>query len=163
MKRWCIIYKKILIGIDGSEHSYKAILKAAELQKLSKSEIIVFHCVEHQAIPREFYMSPSYSVPRVYSISDPDLQRIREVYEKNAQAIIDRAEEIFLEFGIEIEKRLIYEHDPVTYINKTVKEESIDLVIIGAKGNHSILEEILIGSVAEKVLRHTPTDVLIIR
>jgi len=138
-------------------------MKAAELQKLSKSEVILFHCVEHQTIPSGFYMAPSYSVPHVYSITDPELQRIKEVYEKNAQAIIDKAKEIFLEFGIEIETRLVYESDPVSYINKVVKQEGIDLVIIGAKGTHSVFEEILIGSVAEKVLRHTPTDVLVIR
>lgn len=44
-----------------------------------------------------------------------------------------------------------------------VKEESIDLVIIGTKGTHSLLEEVLIGSVAEKVVRHIPCDVLVIR
>ena len=163
MKRWWVIYKKILIGIDGSEHSYKAIMKATELQKLNNSEIIVFHCVEHHAIPSGIYMSPSYSVPHVYSIADPDLQRIKDVYEKNAQAIVNRAKDIFLEFGIEIETRLIYDYDPVSYIHETVKEENIDLVIIGAKGTHSALEEILIGTVAEKVLRHARTDVLIIR
>ena len=139
-------------------------MKAVQLQELSKSKVIVFHCVEHQAIPTGgVFMATSFGLPQVHSIADPDLQRIKEVYEINAQAIIDRAKEIFLEFGVEIETRLIYDHGPVSYINKAVKEEGIDLVIIGAKGTHSMLEEFLIGSVAEKVLRHTSTDVLVIR
>jgi nucleotide-binding universal stress UspA family protein len=153
-----------LIGIDGSEHSYKALMKALELQKMSKSEVIVFHSAEHQAMPNTgIFMAPSYSVPKIYSIADPDIQRIKEVYEKNAQAIIDRAKEIFSEYGIEIKTRLIYDKNPVSYIDEVVKEEGIDLVIIGAKGTHSLLEEVLIGSVAEKVVRHIHCDILVIR
>ncbi|MFX1480967.1 MAG: universal stress protein [Promethearchaeota archaeon] len=158
-----IIYKKIIIGIDGSEHSYKAILKAIEIQKSNESKVIVFHSVEHQAVPSGFFMAPSYSIPHVYNLSSPDLIRIKEVYEKNAQAIIDRAEEIFLGEGIQVETRLVYEHGPVSYIKKMVKEEGVDLVIIGSKGTHSLLDEIFIGSVAEKVFRHVPCDILIIR
>ena len=157
------MYKKILIGIDGSESSYKAILKAIELQKSSKSKVIVFHSVESHAEPGGMFMGPSYNIPYVYSISDPDIQRIKEVYEKNAQAILDRAKELFMEAGLEAETRLIYEHGPVSYIKEMVKKEQVDLVIIGSKGLHSLLEDILLGNVAEKVLRHVPCDILIIR
>ncbi|MFX1327862.1 MAG: universal stress protein [Promethearchaeota archaeon] len=154
----------MLIGIDGSEHSYKALLKAIELQKMDENEIIVFHSVKHHAIPTGEFMAPSISlIPRVYSISSPDIQRIKEVYEKNAQAIIDRAKKIFMEAGIQIETRLVFDHDPVSYIKKAVKEEDIDLVIIGSKGIHSFLEEILLGSVAEKVLRHVDCDILVVK
>ncbi|MFW9827886.1 MAG: universal stress protein [Candidatus Thorarchaeota archaeon] len=154
----------MLIGIDGSEHSYKALLKAIEFQKIYKSKVTVFHSVEHHAEQAGgMFMAPSFGVPQVYSISNPDIQRIKEVYEKNAQAIINRAEEIFMEQGIEVETRLVYEHDPVSYIKKMVEKEQVDLVIIGSKGTHSLLEEILVGSVADKVLRHIPCDILIVR
>ncbi|MFX1380106.1 MAG: universal stress protein [Promethearchaeota archaeon] len=158
-----MIYQKILIGIDGSEHSYKALLKTIELQKLFKSKVVVFHSIEHHAEPSGMFMAPSYGVPHVYSISSPDIQRIKEVYEKNAQAIIDRAKVIFMEQGIEVETRLVYEFDPISYIKKMVEKENVDLVIIGSKGTHSLFAEILLGSVAEKVLRHIPCDILIIR
>lgn len=164
--RWFNIYKKILIGIDGSEHSYKAILKVIELFKLNKCEIIVFHSVEHHTIPGNSpFMGPSFTVGinHIYSISDPDLERIKIVYEKNAQAIMDRTTEIFNNEGIKVEPRLVYDDHPVSYIKKTVKEEDIDLVVIGSKGVHSLLEEILLGSVAEKVLRHIPCDILVVR
>lgn len=161
--RWLVIYKKILIGIDGSDHSYKAVLKAIDLQNLTKSKVIIFHSVEHHVEPNGMFMAPSFGVPAVYSISDPDIQRIKEVYEKNAQAIIDRAKEIFMEAGIIVETRLIYEYDPVSYIKKMVLEEDVDLIIIGSKGTHSLLTEILLGSVADKVLRHIPCDVFIVR
>lgn len=123
----------------------------------------MFHSVEHHPESSGIYTAPSFGIPQLYSISNPDIQRIKEVYEKNAQAIIDRVEEIFMEEGIEVEARLVYEFDPVSYIKEKVKTENIDLVIIGSKGTHSLLEEILLGSVAEKVLKHVPCDILIIR
>ncbi len=110
------------------------------------------------------FMAPSFSTtPQVYNISNPDLQRIREVYEKNAEAILQKAKETFMEQGLEVETRSVYDEDPVSYVNKTVKNEDIDLVIIGSKGLHSLFEEILLGSVAEKLLRHTPCDILVVR
>lgn len=132
---------------------------------MSESEVIVFHSIEHHAIPTGMFMAPSFGIQNafIYSNSNLDIQRIKEVYEKNAQAILDRAKEIFKEQGIDVETRLIYENGPVSYIKEMVKEEQVDLVIIGAKGTHSLLEEILIGSVADKVLRHVPCDILIIR
>ena len=123
----------------------------------------MFHLVEHHAEPQGMFMGQSFSVPHVYSISDPDLQRIKEVYEKNAQAILDRAKEMFLDEGMDAETRLVYKYDPVSYVKEMVNNEQVDLVIIGSKGLHSLLEEILLGSVAEKVLRHVPCDILIIR
>ncbi len=131
---------------------------------MSESEIILFHSVEHHAEPTGGMLpSPLYGIHHIYSISDPELQRIKLVYEKNAQSIIDKAKEIFREEGIEVDARLVYRNDPVTYIKETVKTENVDLVIIGSKGTHSLLEEVLLGSVAEKVLRHVPCDILIIR
>jgi nucleotide-binding universal stress UspA family protein len=138
-------------------------MKAVELQKLIKSKVIVFHSVEEHAVPTGIVMAPSYSIPHIYSVDNPDIQKAKEVYEKNAQAIIDRAEEIFSEYGLKIETRLVYEEHPVTYIDRVVKDEGIDLVIIGTKGGHSLLEEVLLGSVAEKVLRHIHCDILVIR
>jgi nucleotide-binding universal stress UspA family protein len=158
-----MMYEKILLGIDGSEHSYNAMLKTIELQKLYKCKVIVFHAVEHHAVSGGFSAAPSYSVPHIYSFSDPDLIRIKEVYESNAKAIIQRAEEIFSEQGLHIETRLSYDNDPVSYIKKMVNEENIDLIILGCKGTHSLLEEVFIGSTADKVLRHVLCDILVVR
>ena len=41
------MYKKILIGIDNSEDSMRAVEKALEFQKNEDSEIVVFHSIVH--------------------------------------------------------------------------------------------------------------------
>lgn len=139
-------------------------MKAIELHKLYKCKVIVFHSVEHHAIPgSDMVMAPSFAIPHVFSVADPDLKRIREVYEKNAKSIINRAEEIFMEAGIQVDARLEPEYDPVSYIRELVKQGEVDLIILGSKGKHTLIGEILLGSVTEKVLRHIDCDVLIVR
>ncbi|MEJ2250542.1 MAG: universal stress protein [Candidatus Lokiarchaeota archaeon] len=158
------MYKKILVGIDGSKHSNKALLKAIEIQKLNNAKVVVFHSVEHHAVPTGMFMGPSQSsIPPIYDISDPNIKRIKEVYEKNGQAFLNNAERIFTEEGIQVETRLVYEDDPVSYIKKVVEKQDFDIVVVGSKGAHSFLEEITLGSVADKVLRHIPCDVLIVK
>ena len=136
-----------------------------EIKKLSNCEVIVFHSVEHEAIPQGMFMVPTFGgqVQQVYDNSNPDMQRIREVYESKGNTMLSRAEELFSEQGLKVKTRLIYDFSPLNYIKKTVKEEDIDLVIIGSKGVHSLAEEIFIGSVSDRVLRNVPCDILVIR
>lgn len=124
----------------------------------------MFHSIEHYAeLTGGISYAPPYGIHQGNSVSNPELERIKETYEKTAQKIMNKAREIFLEVGIEVETRIVYDYDPVSYIKEMVKKEHVDLVIIGSKGTHSLLTGILLGSVAEKVLRHVPCDILIIR
>lgn len=124
----------------------------------------MFYSIEHYIeLTGGTYLAPPYGNLQGNSVLNSELERIKEVYEKTAQKIMNKAREIFLEVGIDIETRIVYNHDPVSYIKETVNNEHVDLVIIGSKGTYSLLTGILLGSVAEKVLRHVPCDILIIR
>jgi nucleotide-binding universal stress UspA family protein len=138
-------------------------MKGVELHSLYKCKIIVFHSVEHHIEPSGMFIAqPFFTVPQIYSNESIDIQRMKDVYEKNAQGLIDSAKEVFREEGIEIEGHLIYDQGPLSYIQKMVKKEQVDLVIIGRKGTHSRLEEILTGSIAGKLLTHVSCDVLVV-
>ena len=41
------MFKKILLGVDSSENSMKAVDKVIEIQKESTSEVVVFHSFLH--------------------------------------------------------------------------------------------------------------------
>ncbi len=138
-------------------------LKGVELHSLYKCKIIVFHSVEHYIEPSGMFIAqPFFTLPQMYIDSSLKIEKIKEVYEKNAQGLIDSARKVFKEEGIEIEDYLIYDQGPFSYIQKMVKEEQVDLVIIGRKGTHSRLEEILTGSIAGKVINHVSCDVFIV-
>lgn len=59
-------------------------------------------------------------------------------------------------------KTLVVEGKPAEMICRTAESESADVIIIPTHG-HSGLKHALLGSVAEKVVRHAPCSVLVVR
>ena len=70
---------------------------------------------------------------------------------------------MFDEAKMPVETHLIEDEDPEDYIERMVREEGFDLVVIGTKGIHSKLRQVILGTVATRVIKHVPCDVLIIR
>src|SRR4030043_72429 len=61
--------------------------------------------------------------------------------------------------GLAFKKVVVAEGSAAKKIVETAEKEKADLVVMGKKGQ-SMLEKILIGSVANHVLRHSPVPVL---
>ena len=72
-------------------------------------------------------------------------------------------EDSFTKEGLAVETRLIEDDAPEVYIRRIVEEENFDLVVLGSKGHHSKLKEILLGTVSKNVVRSAPCDVLIVK
>jgi nucleotide-binding universal stress UspA family protein len=142
------MFKKIVCPIDFSEYSSEIVAYAVSIAKKFDAELHLFH-----VIPNLNYFTPYESF-----LTPENLVAI----EKNIGTEVDR------DFGKIMEKIDI----PVKKIIKTgvtfveiidyVKTEGIDLIVMGTHGRSGI-EHILIGSVAEKVVRKAPCPVLTIR
>ncbi|MFW9872629.1 MAG: universal stress protein [Candidatus Thorarchaeota archaeon] len=149
------MYKKILIGTDGSLHANNAAERAVELQREWKSKIVIFHSINHHKLPRK--INPHREFP---------VEVINNIEELSKEAGIDllkETEKFFDKSISSVESRLIEDLNPQEYISKIVKEENFDLVIIGSKGHHSKAKEIFLGTVSTHVSKNTPCDVLIVR
>jgi len=150
-----IIYKKILLAIDGSLHANNAAEQVAEFQKMWESKVVMFHSVKHHKIPTGMFPVESFPV---------ELYRdMEEASKKAGELLLVETQEIFNQKGLSVETRLIEEDEPEVYIRKIVEKENFDLVVLGSKGRHSKLKEILLGTVSTKVLKSAPCDVLIVR
>ena len=151
------MYKKILIGIDGSEAAHKALKKVIDLYKDWNCEIVVFHSIEHHMIP------PTFSLfgPK-HTISDESYSMIRMEYREAGKKMMQEIKKIFEKVGIPIETRLIEDVKPEKYIIDKIKEENFDLVILGGKGHHSKIG-VLLGTVSTHVVNSADCDVLIVR
>ncbi|MBD3341564.1 MAG: hypothetical protein GF353_20840 [Candidatus Lokiarchaeota archaeon] len=156
------IYKKILVGTDGSENAERALEKIRDAHENWKSEIVVFHSYEHHLFPRSIPISTSIPYGSAYTIPASDYNQIKNEYKVRGEKILARAEQIFNTKQVPMETRLIEGMGPEEYIIQVAKNENFDLVALGCKG-HSKLEEIFIGSVAKKVLNKAPCDILIVR
>ena len=149
------IYKKILLATDGSFHANNAAEQVAEFQKNWKSNVVIFHSIKHHKILKGFF--PNEALPiEIY-------RNMEEASKKAGEQLLNKTKEIFNKVGLPVETRLIEDDEPEVYIRRVVEEENFDLVVLGAKGHHSKLKEILLGTVSKSVVKIAPCDVLIVK
>ncbi|MBL0743023.1 universal stress protein [Chryseolinea lacunae] len=139
--------KKILVPCDFSQPARNALLVATEIAAKSKGEIIVLHVIYLPALTDPYYGSTpiSYSSGLI-SQMEADAQAGFERLTQNMPAGIPV--KLQIEMGSVLET-----------IKQTIHDQSIDLVVMGTSGS-SGLAEMLVGSVTEKVVRHSPVPVL---
>lgn len=157
------MYSKILLAMDGSENSKRAAEKALDLKKKWNSEVVAFHSIEHHIIPEQIPMTVPINNTYSYGIPTSVYEEVEQAYEKRGKQILSDTKELFKQENFEIETRLVKNKSPADYILDIIKEENFDLVVLGCKGEHSRLETILLGTVAQKVINKGSKDILIIR
>ncbi|MBD3353605.1 MAG: hypothetical protein GF364_19130 [Candidatus Lokiarchaeota archaeon] len=160
------MYKKILIGVDGSEESIRAAQKAALLQKDCGSKLIIFHSVKHRMPPPRIPLLFPFNLgqdERGYAIPEADYVEIQKQYERSGKEVLKKVLKELKEFDVDVEAKLVLDIDPEDYAIKMAEEEGVDLVIVGTKGHHSKLKDLIMGSVAREILNKVPCDVLIVR
>jgi nucleotide-binding universal stress UspA family protein len=126
-------------------------------------EIIAFHSIEHRSFLEKVPIGVSSSFGAGYSIPSVDYTKIQEEYKLHGQNILKKTKDLFKRNNINIKTRLITDEKPEDYLEKVVADENIDLVVLGSRGEHSKLEQIFSGTIAQKVVNDVPCDVLIVR
>ncbi len=141
--------KRILVATDFSDHSSVAVKYGAAFAKAFDAEVILCHVVEapdliSQIPPTgEGYFPPNFQ------------EQQRLAAEKECQKILTEA-------GITNGRVLTVEGSPFFEIVRAAKSEDADLVIVGTHGRGAIAH-VLLGSVAEKVVRKASCPVLAVR
>ncbi|MHA1914754.1 MAG: universal stress protein [Promethearchaeota archaeon] len=151
------MYKKILVGIDNSELSLKAVAKAIELHKTDKSEIVVFHSV----LQKIGDLSPAFG-----QTVNPGRNLSYDLHQdriKAAEKLLDDVKTKFEKENVPVETRLELYIGPQYYIENQVEEEGFDLVLLGCNGEHSKFRRTFLGTVPEHVLNNANCDVLIVK
>lgn len=158
-----MIYKKILVGIDGSEEADKALYKAIEFKKEINSEIVIFHSVKHHYIPHFTPMVFPTGLNYSYTMSSVDAERIQDDYKHAGEKFLSEAKEKFEKQNLSVEVRLDLDESPQNYIKRIIKEEEFDLILLGYRGHHSKLRNAVIGSVPESTLNNIDCDLLVVK
>lgn len=149
------MFKKILLGIDSSENSMKAVDKVIEIQKENNSEVVIFHAFLHHIteLRPTFGKSPILDASLSYEIQKG---RVKE-----GTKLLDDIKQKFESKGLKVEIRRIFDFGPEYYIEQKVKEEGFDLVVLGCGGKHSKLRRTFVGTVPEYVINNVDVDILI--
>jgi nucleotide-binding universal stress UspA family protein len=134
--------QKILVPIDGSEHSKKAIEFATGVSQQYGSELYLIHVVADKTIPPEIleYIESENVEGALGKVS---AELISEGIMKVAQNQVKAT-------GLKIAKAMVSRGDPAEEVVKFAKNNDIDMIIIGSRGLGQI-KGILLGSVSSKV------------
>lgn len=145
--------KKILIPIDSSEYSEKAVLEGKIMSEAFESEVVLVHVL---GIKPTIYRYRS-------TIPNPQkLDAITENEVKQAEEMLEDYRNLFGEFKERVGVSVL--HGSVSEeILKAINETDIDFVIMGSHGIGSALYRNLLGSVTNKVIHHSKKPVLVVR
>jgi nucleotide-binding universal stress UspA family protein len=140
--------KRILVPTDFSQHAEDALRVAAQIAKKNSSEIILLHMLELPQQSNDAILGGT-SIPETM------------LFMKKANETLDKvASKDYLE-GIPVTE-IVKMDKPIHGITQISKDYDIDLIIMGSHGSSGV-EELLIGSNTEKVVRNSEIPVLVIK
>ncbi|HSB83595.1 MAG TPA: universal stress protein [Nitrosarchaeum sp.] len=134
----------ILVPLDGSKYSEKALLHACDMAKNYKSRLILLYVVE-----------------KSITFNLLDKKEYLKILRKFGNKVLIRGKDIATQQGID-SKIIIKEGNIVNEIIKLVKNEKCNLIIVGSKGLGSTARFFL-GSVSNKLANKSPCSILIIK
>ena len=137
--------KKILIPTDGSEYTKLAVKKGLGLAKLLNAEVTALYVINEAAFTA---IPPDSLITDIYSL-------LKMEGETALQYVIDEGEAI----GIKVEKMITEGETAESIVDVG---EHFDLIVMGTLGRTG-LSRLMIGSVAEKVVRHAACPILVVR
>ncbi len=138
-------FKNILVPTDGSEYTKAAVREAIELAKLSGGKVTALYVLDQSVFTN---MPMDTAVMNVYN-----------TLEKEGKAAVDFVRDLAAENNVEAEVS-IKEGTPV----KVILDESpnYDIIVMGTLGRTG-MSKLLMGSVAERVVRAAQCPVLVVR
>jgi nucleotide-binding universal stress UspA family protein len=144
------MYKRILVGFDDSDVSRQALTEALGLAKESGATVRVVHAVDVMLL----------STGEVYM----DLEAYRRERMAAGKEILERASALARDAGVQVETALV-EVEGTQFSNALIAEarrSGAELIVLGTHGRGA-LAHLLMGSVAERVVRHSPVPVLLVK
>jgi len=144
------MYKRILVAFDESAIARRALREALRFATEDQASLRVVHVVDVMLV----------TTGEVFF----DFEAYRRQCLEAGQHVLDMAAAMAREAGVEVETVLL-EVEGSRFSNAIIEEanrSSAELIVLGSHGRGA-LAHLLLGSVAERVLRHAPVPVLLVR
>jgi nucleotide-binding universal stress UspA family protein len=138
--------RAILVATDFSEHSARVLEIAADLARQHSGKLFILHVAETLG-------------PENVTFGEAAGQRQPEGYR---QRLWDDLHTVRPPAEVPVEY-VLAEGDPAHEITRIAQERNCDLIVLGTHGRRGLLERLLLGSVAEVVVRTACCPVLTIR
>ena len=139
------MFKRIIVAIDGSEHSYQTLAYAQNLAECFGATLWLVHAFPRTSDLLGYEPYASLVARR----------------ESAGQAILDEARRRLGEVNFEVHEELM-EEPAAEAILSVAETRQADLIVMGTRGLSS-LQGLLLGSVSNKVMHHASCPVMLVR
>jgi len=137
--------KKIVVGLDGSKGSFRALEEGLLLASLAGTEL---HTISVEEVPR-------------FPGTIGEVVEEKETADTRFGVAISKAQKIAEERGVKIEAHVLVGHEVRTIV-EFVKEREYDLLVIGFMG-HSALYDRVMGGTCQALVRLAQCAVLVVK
>ena len=145
------MYKQILVAVDGSDTSNLALQEAMKLAKEQQAALRLVHVVDE---------TPAYmTMDTAFALGD-----FQKAMREAGQKVLATCATTARQAGVEVDTKFIVLQTQriCDAIIEEAKRWPADLIVIGTHGRHGF-NHLLLGSVAEGVIRLAASPVLVIR
>ncbi|OXT02189.1 universal stress protein UspA [Notoacmeibacter marinus] len=145
------MFKTILVAVDGSDGSLKALEMAAGMQKICGSELLILTVFRHHSL-----LEASMSMVR-----PEDPQNLDDTMRGHAKDIAEEAKKVATELGAGMVRGFVKAGQPARTIVKFGEDRKADLIVVGSRGLGDV-EGFLLGSVSHKVTSLATCPVMVV-
>ena len=148
------MFRKILVGVDGSDSALRAVALAAELGKVHDAELVLVHVVQISAIADQALQM---------SATEHLKENPKTIMEKLSHEVLDQARARAREAGVADERITTVTSDgnQARQLIQAAEQHKADLIVVGSRGRGR-LEGLLLGSVSQKIAALAPCPCLIV-
>lgn len=143
-------FRKILVPIDGSTYSTKALRTATEMAQTNESEIVILTCMRKEDVGAWYYTDPKIN---------KDIMRKAKEF---AKQFISKLEEGVIKKGVNVTSSVIETKSLVKGIIDFADSKKVDLIVMGSHGRTGF-NRMLLGSVSNGVVQQARQPVLIVK
>ena len=140
----------LVVGVDGSDSSFAALITAADLAGQTRSQLSVV-----------FVHDPGVAGGLASAFDGSAEVYIEQTVEDLEAASRDRAFDLLADRNIEWTFDVAYGEPAHELVNVAVKRKAT-MIVVGGRG-HSLLGGLVLGSIAQRLVRSSPISVLVVR
>jgi nucleotide-binding universal stress UspA family protein len=156
------VFQKILVALDSTQGSDHVFQEALSLAKNDQSKMLLLHVLsgEESSSPN-IPLSPILDYyPQASSKATENYQKQWRIFEEKCLHQLNTYREEAAAVGVNSEVRQQL-GSPGFTVCEVAQTWEADLIVIGSRG-HSLLRQLVLGSVSNYVLHHSPCSVLVV-
>jgi nucleotide-binding universal stress UspA family protein len=157
MKMKTIKMKKVLIALDYNPTAQKVVEVGFSMAKSMNAEVILLHVITDPVLYASSGYSPIMGFPGYIDVGPLQLDSVDGLKNASLQ-YLDKSRQ---HLGDKTIQTIVKEGDFADSILETAKELHADIIVVGSH-SRKWLENIVMGSVTEKVLHHTSIPLFIV-